>query len=176
MGDDLISLVLSILIILLVTVLFPGAISSGERYSLDYNPHEFLKDETMCGKCHNLDEANNVIEDEFVETIVDFCHGCHGVEELGRSHPIGIDPTRKYWKLRLPEDFHLDIYNNMTCITCHTGHGRYLSLERSFPSEEPVNPDARVTGEPFYYKTYYVRRSDPEEGWYPLCTTCHEEY
>ncbi|RMG58491.1 MAG: hypothetical protein D6713_07605 [Deltaproteobacteria bacterium] len=169
-----ISLVAFVLLILLSQA--RGRYLADGRFDPNYNPHDFIDDSGACPRCHYVDERGTMDETGFIPQLVDFCHECHTVEDLGRSHPIGVDPTDVYWRLRLPDDFYLDTEHNMTCITCHKGHGKYLSTEKTFPFQKPVNPDAEKWGEPYYYKTYYVRRSDPEKGYAVMCNECHEGY
>ncbi len=172
------SLIGLVIVVVYILIFFSPVFGeeNGRRFDPGYNPHEFVNDRDLCTRCHYVNRNGVMEEDVFSTNLADFCHECHPPEDLGRSHPIGIDPTEVYWRLRLPDDFYLDYDHKMTCITCHESHGKYLSTEKMFPFQEPVNPDAKKYGEPYYYKTYFVRRSDPEKGYAVLCNECHEGY
>ena len=58
----------------------------------------------------------------------------------------------------------------MICLTCHVAHGAYLSAVRAFPGQAPEEL-ASVEGGRF--RTFFLRRSDPERGAASLCEACH---
>jgi len=105
-----------------------------------------------------------------------FCLECHRKENLGRTHPVDIRPADRHanrsLKVEIPGDFPLDEDGRMTCLTCHTAHGLFLSSEKTFPSQRPEGP---TSGGGSYYKTFYLRRSSPVRGFATLCEACHEK-
>lgn len=100
-----------------------------------------------------------------------FCLECHRSEALGRSHPRHVRPRDRYWKMKVPEEYRLDDDGRILCLTCHEGHGKFLSTVRAFPGQRPE--ERRGTGGTSNYRTLYLRRSDPEQGFAPLCHGCH---
>ncbi len=138
----------------------------------DYNPHAHFRTNGMCPKCH-LYSGGARVSDRFTGDSIDFCFGCHSKESLGRFHPIGTRPGDRYRKMRVPAGFVLDDDGRMMCLTCHSAHGSFVATVKTFPGQEPENPD-RLSGTSFYYRTRFLRRSDPVRGWAVLCDGCHE--
>ncbi len=145
---------------------------AGATFDPNYNPHAHFRTDGTCPKCH-LYSRGAPIPDRFTGDSIEFCFGCHSKESLGRSHPIGTRPRDRYWKMRVPAEFALDDDGRMMCLTCHNAHGPFVSTVKIFAIQEPENPD-RLSGTPFYYRTHYLRRSDPVKGWAVLCDGCHE--
>ncbi len=137
-----------------------------------YNPHAHFRSNGMCAKCH-LHSGGRPVPDRFTGASTDFCFGCHSREALGRSHPIGARPRDRYGKMRVPADFPLDDAGRTMCLTCHNAHGPFVSTVKAFAGQKPENPD-RAAGTPFYYRTRFLRRSDPVTGFAVLCDGCHE--
>lgn len=137
-----------------------------------YNPHAHFRANGRCVKCHVYSRGEPV-PDRFTGASSDYCLGCHSKEALGRSHPIGTRPRDRYWKMRVPAEFALDDAGRMMCLTCHNSHGPFVSTVKGYATQKPVNPD-RPAGTPFYYRTRFLRRSDPDKGFAVLCDGCHE--
>ncbi|MBW2266188.1 MAG: hypothetical protein JRF28_08530 [Deltaproteobacteria bacterium] len=53
------------------------------------------------------------------EWAIDACYRCHPPEELGLSHPVGIEPKDT---TTIPEDLPMED-GVITCVTCHKPHG-----------------------------------------------------
>jgi predicted CXXCH cytochrome family protein len=135
------------------------------------NPHAHFQNAQQCAKCHLW--YRGVMEPERFSTEADaVCLGCHKKDSLGRSHPVSVRPRDKYWKMKVPSDFRLDDDGRMMCLTCHTAHGPYLSTVKVYPKQLPFTSNS--SGGPFY-KTLYLRRSSPKEGWSVLCDACHQK-
>ncbi len=134
------------------------------------NPHAHFQNPEHCLKCHIM-YRGKMDPDRFSVDTDAVCLGCHKKESLGRSHPRNVRPREKYWKMKVPPDFRLDDDGRIMCLTCHTAHGAYLSTVKVFP-KQPSFP-TNSSGGP-YYKTLFLRRSNPKEGWSSLCDACHE--
>lgn len=137
------------------------------------NPHSSFRDASSCPRCHRY-AGGKPDPGTLLPESVDLCLGCHSKESLGRSHPIGVRPRDKYWKMKVPGEFRLDDGGRMTCLTCHAAHGPFLATVQAYRGQKPENPDASP-GTPLYYRTLYVRRTDPVNGWAVLCDGCHEK-
>jgi len=127
----------------------------------------FTSPET-CPHCHLADPGGRPDPGRFSGTADTLCLGCHRKENLGRTHPINIRPGDR--SRNLPADLRLTHEGRMMCLTCHSGHGRYLSPTRILPGQKPEDPAATRGGG---YKTFFLRRSDAERGTAPLCEACH---
>lgn len=134
-------------------------------------PHAHFQDAQECPKCH-LSHQGRIEPDRFSTETDAVCFGCHRKDSLGRSHPVNVRPRDKRWKVKVPPDFRLDDDGRIMCLTCHTAHGPYLSTVKTYPKQVPFSSNS--SGGPFY-KTLYLRRSDPKEGWSILCDACHEK-
>lgn len=135
------------------------------------NPHAHFQNAQQCPKCH-LWYQGKMEPNRFSTETETVCVGCHRKDSLGRSHPVNVRPADKYRKMKVPTDFRLDDDGRIMCLTCHSAHGPYLSTVKSFPKQLPVSSNS--TGGP-YYKTFYLRRSNPTEGWSVLCDACHQK-
>ncbi len=158
--------------IVLAAVAFVALFLARAAFDPSYNPHAHFRTPGTCPKCH-LYSRNEPIPDRFTGASIDFCFGCHSKESLGRSHPTGTRPRDRYWKMRVPDEFVLDDENRMMCLTCHNSHGPFVSTVKISPVQVPENPDA-AAGTPLYYRTRFLRRSDPEKGYAVLCDGCHD--
>lgn len=145
--------------------------NAGGAFDPAYNPHDHFRADGACPKCH-LYAGGKPVRDRFTGDSTGHCLGCHSKEGLGRSHPIGARPRDRSRAMRVPAAFVLDEGGRMTCLTCHSAHGPYVATVRAYPNQRAENPDA-PRGTPLYYKTNYVRRSDPGKGYAVLCDECH---
>jgi len=136
------------------------------------NPHAYFQKSEFCPKCHMVVDGKPD-PDRMVVDADAFCLDCHRSEELGRSHPRNVRPRDKYWKMRIPEEYRLDDAGRIMCLTCHKGHGEFLSTVKAFPGQKPEMTGS--PGGPPNYRTFYVRRSDPGKGFAPLCSGCHSD-
>ena len=135
------------------------------------DPHAHFRKPEFCAQCH-LQNGGKPDPDRFLPGADAFCLGCHRVEELGRSHPRNARPGDKHWKMKVPEEYRLDDGGRILCLTCHRGHGEFLSTVRAFPAQKPERSVSAPGGTP-KYRTFYLRRSDPEKGFAVLCDGCH---
>lgn len=145
---------------------------AGAPFDPGYNPHASFRDAATCPRCHPV-AGGKPDTGRLLPGSAGFCLGCHTAEPLGRTHPIGARPRDKYGKMKIPGEFRLDADGRMTCLTCHSAHGRHLATVKAFPAQRPENPDA-APGTPLYYKTRYVRKADPVKAYAVLCYGCHE--
>jgi hypothetical protein len=134
------------------------------------DPHAHFQKPEFCPRCHVLVEGKPD-PGRFLVSADSFCLECHRNEELGRSHPRTIRPNDKYTKMKVPKEYRLDDDGRIICLTCHKGHGSFMSTVKVFPAQEP--DEGRTSAGMPGYKTFYLRRSDPERGIAPLCDGCH---
>jgi nitrate/TMAO reductase-like tetraheme cytochrome c subunit len=120
----------------------------------------------------------DIIPHEFIKQITGMCVSskCHTDEELGPSHIVDISPYDAYPDMVVPKEIPLNwdtvkYKEVMTCGTCHNPHLDWLSTTRSYDIQKPEKKERGRA----YYKTYYLRIKDPQEGYYTLCKSCHEE-
>lgn len=135
------------------------------------DPHAHFQKPEFCARCHLL-AGGKADPDRFRMDADTFCLGCHRFEEMGRSHPRGVRPGDKHWKMKVPAEYRLDEDGKIFCLSCHKGHGEFLSTVRAFPAQKP-EASVAATGGATKYRTFYVRRSDPEKGFEVLCSGCH---
>jgi hypothetical protein len=138
--------------------------------SLPGTPHSHFQAPESCPRCH-LTGQEGLPDPARISPEADaLCLECHRRENLGKSHPIDVRPAERYGKANVPADLRLADDGRMMCLTCHVAHGAYLSAVRAFPeqaSEELASVDEGR------FRTYFLRRSDPERGAAPLCEACH---
>lgn len=147
---------------------FPPAGAAGGTAA---DPHAHFRLSGQCPQCH-AHAGSTLAADRFVSGADAVCLGCHPDQAPGRSHPRNVRPGEGLRTVRPPEDYRLDEQGRILCLTCHRGHGRFLSPVRAFAGQRPEAPGPH--GEPGgLYRTYYLRRSDPADGFAPLCRGCH---
>jgi len=135
------------------------------------NPHGYFQQPAQCPKCHlyagpNLDPAR------FLTSSVDFCLECHIYEERGRTHPVKVHPDARAREAKIPPEFRMGDGEHLICLTCHSAHGTYASPATAFAGQMPIASDG---GQGPYYKTYFLRRTDPSgEGFEAMCGACHK--
>lgn len=155
----------------LVAVCLLSFLLAASQFDPRINPHSHFGRADQCAKCHVYYRAK-LEPDRFLPECSDYCIGCHSAEKLGRSHPIGVRPRDKYSKMTVPKDYRLDDDGRLMCLTCHKAHGPFLSTVKSYKSQKPesLTPPSGVLR---YYRTYFLRMSDPEKGHAPMCDGCH---
>lgn len=136
-----------------------------------HSPHAGFRDASGCPRCHPV-VGGKPAPDRLVPGSVRLCAGCHADRIAGRSHPVGVRPRDSYAAMTIPGDLRLDDDGRMTCLTCHSAHGPYVATVKAYPDQIPENPDP-PPGTRRYYKTRYVRRTDPATGYAVLCHGCH---
>jgi len=129
-----------------------------------------------CAGCHEVepDGEDWLLEPHrFTVSVVEACRGCHPEEQMGRSHPVDVDPLRSRRSNDWPEELPLHWSDEeraevMTCGTCHNPHLPRLSADKLYSLQRPWGE----TGE---YLTYYLRMRGrtAREGFTPLCHACH---
>lgn len=133
-------------------------------------PHAYFQQSEFCPRCHLLVDGKPD-PDRMTVDADGFCLECHRGNELRRSHPRNVRPQDNTWRMKVPDDYRLDDHGRILCLTCHTGHGKFLSTVKAFPGQKP-EAGSSPGGLP-NYRTFYLRRSDPEQGFAPLCSGCH---
>lgn len=136
------------------------------------DPHAHFRNPGFCSRCH-LSVDGKPAPGRFVADADAFCLECHRSQERRPSHPRGVRPRDKYRTMKVPAELRLDGEGRILCLTCHRGHGEFLSAARAFPGQQPEEPGA--SGEGRRYRTYYARRADPVRGFAPLCGGCHPD-
>lgn len=141
------------------------------------NAHDFMADETRCADCHRVvKEGKDWVLDPhiFTVSVVAACRGCHPVGEMGRSHPVGSDPTRARPRIQVPPELPLQWSDDargevMTCGTCHDPHLPRFDRRKLHGRQKP---HPRGKGQ---YLTYYLRLrgDDARDGYTKLCRACH---
>ena len=137
------------------------------------NPHSLFGKPDQCRKCH-VDYRGKLEPDRFLPECSEYCLGCHTDQSLDRTHPIRVRPGGRYWKMKVPPEFRLDDDGRIMCLTCHKAHGPFLATVKAHPSQkpEPMTPPAGVAE---YYRTYFLRTSDPARGFAALSDRCHKK-
>ncbi len=136
-----------------------------------YNPHSSFRDRPSCPRCHPV-VGGNPAATRLKPGSVAFCAGCHVNGSLGRSHPVGGRPREGRPDVKVTGDFPLDDDGRMTCLACHRAHGPFVATTRAYPGQEPENPGSAAGATP-YYRTVFLRRTDPVKGFSVLCDGCH---
>jgi hypothetical protein len=142
------------------------------------NPHLFLENEDLCVSCHTYFEGQ--LEPHMFSVMVhEKCIVCH--TKLGRSHPINVNPQDSYLRISdtdpLPLAYIEELGDDVvSCGSCHNPHGEWLSTAKAYMKQQPYFILVSSEAETLYYKTYYLRISDPVKGFMPLCQVCHNDF
>lgn len=141
---------------------------------LPSNPHQSMNEKEACAGCHAYYKGT-LEPREFVVAIPEKCWECHSQKELGRSHPIGVDPRHSSQKIEVPEDIPLED-GKVSCGSCHNPHMAFLSRTPAYMGQAVtfLQPEGRA--EIAWYKTMFLWKSDPIKGFEPLCTACHRDF
>lgn len=159
-------------VLLVVAAGFVSILIAATQFDPRYNPHALFGRADQCPRCHMY--SRSTLEPTRFSVDCDaVCLGCHTNEQLGRSHPRNVRPKDKFWKMVIPEDFRLDDDGRMMCLTCHKAHGPFLSTMKAFGKQKPENIRP-PPGVPAYYRTFFLRLSDPVKGHAVLCDACHK--
>jgi predicted CXXCH cytochrome family protein len=127
-----------------VLLFAPALVASNGPQRAD--PHAHFRTPGQCPKCHVF-QGSQPAPGRILTGTDKVCLECHTKESMGRSHPVNVRPEEKYRKMKIPADLRLDDDGRITCLTCHTAHGQYVS--------------------------YFLRRSSPDRGFEVLCEACH---
>ncbi len=76
------------------------------------------------------DEDSHPALRDGTDLAIDACYQCHPPEELGVSHPVGMEPSGK---TTIPDDLPTLAGGVLTCVTCHAPHG---GIRRYFARKE----------------------------------------
>ncbi|GAB4257191.1 MULTISPECIES: hypothetical protein [Deferrisoma] len=141
------------------------------------NPHGYMDQEANCGGCHRMEpDGDDWLLDAhiFTRSVVEICKECHPDGEIGRSHPVDVDPYRELGLSDLPDTLPLQLVEGerdelMTCGTCHNPHLPRFSPKKLYKRQRPFPGKAKR------FLTYFlrVRPDDPRDGFAPLCKSCH---
>lgn len=140
----------------------------------DEDPHAFMNADGTCLECHDT-YRGDLDPHAFVVSITETCRTCHAKEKLGRSHPVNVDPRYGRADVEVPEELPLE-EGLVSCGSCHNPHASYVSRTKAFDKEVASYVGIENGVEVNYYKTYYLRISDPVAGITPLCSGCHPAY
>jgi predicted CXXCH cytochrome family protein len=136
------------------------------------NPHAYFQQPAQCTRCH-LYTGSKPDPDRIAASSVEFCQECHRPEERRRTHPLKVQPAGRSRDTKIPPEYRLGDGEHLICLTCHSAHGPYASTVRAFAGQQPMN--AGEAGAIPYYKTFFLRRSNPEaKGFETLCAGCHK--
>jgi len=128
-----------------------------------------------CAGCHAFFRGE-LDPHEFVTSIPEKCWGCHSQKMLGRSHPIGVDPSHSpAGVVEVPEELPLED-GKVSCGTCHNPHREHLAKTPAYPAQTVAFRQEEGRYEIAWYKTLFLRKSDPNKGFEPLCLACHKDY
>ena len=154
-----------------------AAISGARPEPVPDDPHAHMADEGRCDGCHGAgpDREGRIPDPHvFTRPVGEICRVCHPDDQIGRSHPVGVDPYRALGLKELPEELPLQMVEGerdelMTCGTCHNPHLPRFSHTRLYRRQRPA------AGGGGGFLTYYLRMkgSTPGEGFTPLCHGCH---
>jgi len=157
----------------LLLVGFALSLSPAES-PLPPEPHRAMNAAGACAGCHAF-AGTTLIPHEFVVEIPAKCWECHAQRALGRSHPIGVDPSRSPASVvQIPADLPLE-NGRVSCGSCHNPHLPHLSRTRTFPKQPAAFRQSAGRDEIEWYQTFYLRKSDPVAGFEPLCLACHKD-
>jgi hypothetical protein len=133
------------------------------------NPHAFMSEPDQCTTCHQEKPEpgqDNYTTVTFVGEIVALCSGCHEDAHYRDEHPVEIRPESE-----VPEEFHLDDYQTMTCATCHDPHGPFEAAGRFVPPSF-LELARSIISRRQYFPTYFLRMSNAKGE---LCVSCHKQ-
>lgn len=85
-------------------------------------------DEGAVAVLNDGDDSHVTLRDG-TDLAIDACYQCHPAEELGVSHPVGMEPSGK---TTIPDDLPTLAGGVLTCVTCHAPHGgirRYFAYK-----------------------------------------------
>lgn len=139
------------------------------------DPHLPMSAQGACAGCHAY--YSGVLDPHgFVVAIPEKCWECHTQKSLGRSHPIGVDPSLSpAGVVEIPAEFPLE-NGKVSCGSCHNPHLPFLSETQAYLNQQATFLQTEGRKEIPWYKTYYLRKSDSIKGFEPLCTACHRDY
>ena len=153
---------------ILLVALFPVPRPAASAPSSPVNPHAYFRQPAQCPRCH-LDTGSKPDPERFATSSDEFCMECHLLDRR-RTHPLKIHVGDRARNAGIPPDFRLGDGEHLICLTCHSGHGPYVSNVRAFAGQMPME----AAGDPPWFKTYFLRRSSPDgEGFEALCRGCH---
>lgn len=138
------------------------------------NPHLQMNATGGCAGCHRHVEGT-LQPHEFIVAIAATCRQCHAEDQLGRTHPVGVDPKRSPTTIAVPEELPLED-GLVSCGSCHNPHREHLSRTYSFRGQEASYVQVSGRTEIPWYATLFLRKPDPAKGFETLCVSCHKDY
>ena len=146
--------------------------------SLPPDPHCSLSVEGECLTCHEM-YLQKLEPHKYVIPVDEMClrDTCHSPDQLGRSHPRGVEVRGSTVVSSVPENLPLED-GRVSCGSCHKPHDPWLSTSRSYPTQKPelllVSGVGGNEVETPYYRSFYLRiAGTAAEGFVPLCNSCH---
>jgi hypothetical protein len=159
------------LVLLLLALALTRAPAEGV---LPANPHQPMSATEACAGCHAY--YNGTLDPHgFVVEIQEICAKCHAPKDLGRSHPVGVDPRSSPTTITVPAELPLE-NGKVSCGSCHNPHMAFLSTTRVYRDQKVTFLQWEGRVEIPWYKTIFLRKSDPIKGFEPLCVACHKDY
>ncbi len=138
------------------------------------NPHQIFSGAEACVGCHAY-FGGTMDPHSFVVEILEICMKCHTQTKLGLSHPVGVDPSRSPTTIDVPAELPLED-GKVSCGSCHNPHMAFLSRTRAYQDQPVTYLQQEGRTQTAWYKTIYLRMSDPIKGFEPLCVACHQDY
>lgn len=153
---------------ILLAALFVGPRPADSTPSSPVNPHAYFRQPAQCPRCH-LSTGSKPDPGRFATSSDEFCLECHLLDRR-RTHPLKVHVADRMRETKVPPDYRLGDGEHLICLTCHSGHGPFISNVRAFAGQPPMG----MAGDAPYYKTFFLRRSSPDgAGFEPLCRGCH---
>ncbi len=140
------------------------------RADVRQNPHEIFDEppSDACQACHKdmpkayasgTRHALVLGEDELLVDGTGMCEVCHTDEHM---HMVGVEID-----FPVPKDLLLDGEKKITCLTCHTAHGK-LTSDRPWAAVSFMD---KLMNDDDLHKSYLLRRKNSNGD---LCLVCHD--
>lgn len=147
--------------------------------TLPESPHRYMTIQGECVTCHDL-YLGVPDPHKFVVPITGMClrESCHSPQNIGRSHPVGVNLKSSLQIEAIPESLPLED-GMISCGSCHEPHGQWLSATPCYFNQPPAVYLAEMVGdenrETPYFSTYFLRVIGNQlEGFAALCNSCHK--
>jgi len=172
-------------IALFLALMLSIASLAGEKEDPD-EVHAFMDSEKRCEGCHQAEhDGEDLILDPhiFVLPVIEICHNCHPPKQIGRSHPVNVDPRETLGLSNPPEALPLHWSKDqrarvVTCGTCHNPHMSRFSEKKIHSLQKPFRSKKnKIKRKKAKYLTYFLRitSDNPRDGYMALCQACHPD-